>query len=536
GKFDYWPGPIDDNTGEPVVNGCENFDRIWKVQRSDVQLLISDFEEDGVVDQPVPASLLSWPGKGNPHFESLMNFVLPNQNLAPFFDRDSNGIYEPLNGEYPVLDPAIPDILPDELLWCVFNDLQNEHEQSGGQPLGIEVQLLVYAFNCEESPVLNHSVFTKHIITNKSNDSLSDVYAGFWVDGLVGCLWDDFFGCDTLLNTVYYYGGDDTDGLNGCDCPFGALNLPTFCYHHPVQAVTLLNHTMDYLTYHESFFSFCDPAIPTFGPQVDTQFYNFLTGRWNDGTRFTYGGYGYNPGSTDFVNYAFFDNPNTPGGWSMYNGNTFVCDKQVILSSKVEDFLPEDALTLDMVYSFYRVPGASHLENVDEALARIPELQNFYNNDFNTGCTQLQVCQSDCVWPGDADNSGFVRNDDLLYTAVGSANFQTGSPRAVVSYAWLPQEAIPWSDTFQNGANFKHADCNGDGQIDTLDFGLIDYNYRLHVPGIEETEEPSALIEGQLYADIHRDTVSVTDFQVLKKFVRINLELGTETQPFQDVR
>ena len=48
------------------------------------------------------------------------------------------------------------------MLWMVFNDIADIHAETNGQPLGVEVQMMVYAFACEDNKDLNHTNKSKH--------------------------------------------------------------------------------------------------------------------------------------------------------------------------------------------------------------------------------------------------------------------------------------------------------------------------------------------------------------------------------------
>ena len=84
------------------------------------------------------------------------------------------------------------------------------------------------------------------------------------------------------------------------------------------------------------------------------------------------------------------------------------------------------------------------------------------------------------VWPGDADANHIVDNTDLL--TIGLAYDSTGPVRAVQGIVWQADQAINWNDSFSVYApavNFKHADCNGDGIINSADTVAIMANYSL---------------------------------------------------------
>lgn len=84
------------------------------------------------------------------------------------------------------------------------------------------------------------------------------------------------------------------------------------------------------------------------------------------------------------------------------------------------------------------------------------------------------------IWPGDANGNNYCSFvDDILYT--GIALWNSGVPRDTTCIVADPQDifagtrsdfASDWTQTFASGANFKHADFNGDGHIDTSDIAL----------------------------------------------------------------
>ncbi len=77
------------------------------------------------------------------------------------------------------------------------------------------------------------------------------------------------------------------------------------------------------------------------------------------------------------------------------------------------------------------------------------------------------------VYPGDVNADGRVDQYDLPYLGYAFGNF--GPARIDDGSVFGPQNLfVEWTEAFPNGGpNFGHADCNGDGQIDLVDFLLI---------------------------------------------------------------
>jgi len=79
------------------------------------------------------------------------------------------------------------------------------------------------------------------------------------------------------------------------------------------------------------------------------------------------------------------------------------------------------------------------------------------------------------VWPGDANENGVVSHVDLLY--LGRWFGDSGPARAGVSINWGPFNVQKWLPPQAGRPDPAHADCNGDGTVNLLDFDAIEQNY-----------------------------------------------------------
>ena len=111
---------------------------------------------------------------------------------------------------------------------------------------------------------------------------------------------------------------------------------------------------------------------------------------------------------------------------------------------------------------------------------------------------QTAQCQTDSVWAGDANGDYTVNVYDPLAVAVAFG--QTGPVRAGATTTWQAEWCPPWADTFINGLNLKHADCNGDGTVDAADLPAVTANWGM----VHLKEGPAAKTSGlpELYFDI----------------------------------
>ncbi len=318
---DFWPGPIDLN-GYPSVSS--QWDSVWKVNKSVIDYHIQHWNDVGYV---VPPELANWPSNGTAPFAPV---------LAPFVDLNANFIYEPALGEFPAISG-------DQSTYDIFNDVANIHTETGGTPLGIEVHQMSYEVNSAVDSFLTNSVFMRYEVGNRSDTSYHDVYLGLWTDFDLGYASDDYVGTDVGRNMYYAYNGDAYD-----DLPYGyGLNPPS-------QGVLFLSHSLSHSMYYNNDFS------PSGNPQTAQHFYDYLKADvWHDGIPVTYGGTGYNPGSTYTCNYMFPDSTDsqyysTLGAWTEITAGNPPADRRMLGSIGPLDLPADSFFVVDVAFVYAR--------------------------------------------------------------------------------------------------------------------------------------------------------------------------------------
>lgn len=123
----------------------------------------------------------------------------------------------------------------------------------------------------------------------------------------------------------------------------------------------------------------------------------------------------------------------------------------------------------------------------------------------NTQDTLCHCIGSDCIWPGDFDNDGFVTVKDLL--TLGRYMGLSGTSRDDIIYDyWFGQSGSDWGQAQKNGADIKHADGDGDGIIGQDDVPFLDQNFqKIHnvipEPVLSIKDYPFILIPNQTELD-----------------------------------
>jgi hypothetical protein len=331
GGSDFFPGPLD-STGNVSRNTCNNFDKLFGISISD----INDFRTNG--GRVISDAMKTWPAKGNPYFRAINGFDLPNQNLAPFVDANRDGIYNPENGDY-------PDFCGDYAYWWIFNDKGNAHTSSkGGTPMGIEVKGMAYAFSRTPSDsALFYSTIYNYEINYKGTETLDSAYIALWIDPDLGCNEDDYFGCSPSNNLAYAYNAKARDGgLNICE----DSNKKSYGNNIPIIGIKLLQTPKDangqelgmtnFMYHYTQTGTY--PAKAGWAT-LPTEFYNYMTSRWRDGSPLTSGGEGTST-TNAATKFAYPDNPTSTTGWNMPNSTANTLEKAMIMSCGPFKMLP----------------------------------------------------------------------------------------------------------------------------------------------------------------------------------------------------
>ncbi len=313
---DFWPGPLDTTNGGITAATSNQYDKIWKLNKTDIDNFIINFNNGNVQNNSFTpaADLLSWPAQG---------VGAQSRNLAPFVDVNQNHIYDPLTGgDYPVMKG-------DQMLYFIFNDNMS-HGNSGGLPMKVEVHATAYAYGQSttsvQNPYLNNATFYHYKIINRSNQSYNNVNVTLWSDADLGYYGDDFIGCDIADNFGYIYNSDSYDetigGING----YGSF-IPAAGYQvlrGPVDSQNGIDDNrngmvdepceqMGMMSF--NYFNHLFPGVPVSQtpPSSPLEYYRYMSATWKDGSPLTCGGNGY--GGSLFTYFAY------PGQYPYCGGN-----------------------------------------------------------------------------------------------------------------------------------------------------------------------------------------------------------------------
>jgi len=434
----FWPGPLENN-GAVNLNTQRKFDKVWKVNRFDIEAF-KQKHQAGQLNDPnytIPQDILEWPG----------NRPGSNVVLAPFVDVNNNGNYNPMDGDY-------PDIKGDQMLWWIYNDAKPGIRGITEPPMGVEIAVSVYGFSCPnisaDSNVLNTTFLMNLKVTNKSSNNYTNAALGLWQDVDLGNGNDDYVGCHVPLNTVYTYNGDDDDeGVNG----YGQ-NMPSFgttILKGPLAPVgdgkdNNRNGVIDeagedigLMAHH--FFNNDGTVIGN--PVTGQHAYNYMTGRWRDSSRVVYGGTGFTgssgstnfntslmfPGSTDMtIGWGLGGTTQTPivppFPWSEANpgagsSSNVPADRRNIAAMNGFTFNAGATQEITMAFIISRSSQNGATASVNQLFADIPKVKHWFQTGRFPSCLDLSTVSVDeteaenqlLVYPNPSSDVLYVRDE-----------------------------------------------------------------------------------------------------------------------------
>ncbi len=322
---DFWAGPLDDD-GQVDERTCNEFDRFWEVSGTDITNFLAAWEEETAATlspAAVPQSLQEWPARNNVNAA----IELPDdKDLAPFYDYDENGIYDPTRGDYPVIDPENEGVYADQMIWWVFNDKGDIHSETGGEAIGVEVGALAFAYATNDE--VNNMSFYKYVVDNRSTAALDSVYFGQWVDPDLGEYDDDYVGCNVENSLGVVYNGQANDGQYGSEPPM--LGVDFFQGPRDENGNEL----------GMSAFVYYDNDRTDFGnPDAASHFYGYLAGHWKNGRPLVNDGVD-GRGDGEPFPYVFPGDPADPEAWSECSAGNTAADRRFLQVSGPFRLLP----------------------------------------------------------------------------------------------------------------------------------------------------------------------------------------------------
>ncbi|MBM3916696.1 MAG: T9SS type A sorting domain-containing protein [Sphingomonadales bacterium] len=390
---DFWPGPLTVTPGTGTYNPlnpvgddairdfgeanidpdqCIAYDKFYTIRKAEVIKFNIWWEcgagitTEGCDEITAPTNdelnrIYGWPAHGD---------VSRGQDyfLAPFYDRDQDGNYNPDNGDHPWYDDILGrddiecgidrriSLFGDETHWWVFNDKGNIHTETNGDPIGMEIRAQAFSFATNDE--VNRMTFYNYELINRGTQTLYNTYFSQYLDADVGNYADDYTGCDVSRGLGYMYNGDLIDESDGGKLGYGENPPAIGCdffegpyqdadgidnpgpYYDEVTQTEVVPTVVDALanngivykgigigysdgiidnerfgmrrfTYYTS-----TSAYPYNDPGPAAEYYNFMEGQWANGSEMYYGGLGNGTGGSLVLSDYMFPGTSDPLHWS----------------------------------------------------------------------------------------------------------------------------------------------------------------------------------------------------------------------------
>jgi len=383
GGTDFFPGPMANNISTITKDQCNKFNRFFEVKGADIKKFIAD-------PNLMTESIKFWPGIRNPNMPSLPGSGFTandfNDQMAPFYDKNGDGDYNPADGDYPAIK-YVNGLLPgntegaiaDQMIFWVLNDIGNAHTGSNGIEIGIQLNCLAFSFL--SSNELNSMTFYRYDIVKKSTGSISQCYISQFVDTDMGDYTDDYVGCTPSRDLGYCINADAFDATT---------SVPGYGEKIPIIGVDFfegaigLNGLPNKMTAFNYFIN--EQNAPNSDPGTAAQFRNYQEGKNRTGGIFTEGGNCL--GGTTPTNFCFPGNPANVNEWSMCSASMPQRDVRFVQHSGQFNLGAGDHQYVSIGVIFVQPPAGSYKGcqiDVEEHLYKADDLaQSLFDNNFKS--------------------------------------------------------------------------------------------------------------------------------------------------------
>lgn len=316
---------------------CARFHRVWSTDVGAIWDHAANWNTPGHV---IPLDILEWPGNGD------ANNAEPAQ-LAPFNDLDGDGVYEPLQGESPL-------IKGDRAAFYVLNDSVDNAVPT----LGVDVHAMYYGHH-PTNTALDNTLFGNYRIINRSSTHFDTLYLGALHEVSNGNYDDDYVGCDTTLNLGYTFNSDAFDEPSVWTAGYGP--------HPPAHGTMVLNTGL-----HSFYHVTGDPWFPIPGGVV--LYENYLSGKDYLGSTMI------DPTTSQPTSYMYSGDPVTGTGWTEAGSGQSSYWRCMFFSfGPFYDVAPGDTVCLDLAFIFAQDSTGDHLGSVARLKEHAAEVRDWYD-------------------------------------------------------------------------------------------------------------------------------------------------------------
>jgi hypothetical protein len=264
-----------------------------------------------------------------------------------------------------------------------MNDVGNVHPAQNTPPLGIEVQVLAFAFS--RADALGNTTFYKYRIINKSGTDIEDTYVSVFSDPDLGDAVDDYVGSDGEAGFGYVYNADNADLAYGTPPPAAGYDffqgpiVPNGPDENGPEGTDTDPDTLGTT----AFTYFQNVTGPQGDPNTGEEIYNYQQGLWGDGSTIRAFADGFQEVQGDITKFAFPGDPVTGQAWSEVNSGNGVNppgDRRFAIHTG--PFTLADGDVQDIVFGIVFAQGTSNLNSITVLRTADQLAQTAYDANF----------------------------------------------------------------------------------------------------------------------------------------------------------
>lgn len=381
---DYFPGPMVFGNSNTTKNQCNKFNRFFEVKGEEIKEFIKDRTK-------MSDAIKFWPALNNPYMPSMpgAGFTADDfkEKMAPFYDKDGDGDYNPDSGDYPAikyLNGKIPGntegAYADQMIFWVINDIGNAHTGAANSlEIGIQLNCLAFAFKTSND--LNSMTFYRYDIAKKSVGDLTNCVISQFVDTDMGDYTDDYVGCTPSRDLGYCVNADAFDATTSAQGYGEKIPIIGVDFFEGALGLNGLPNKMTAFNYFIN-----EQNAPNSDPQTAAQFRNYQEGRNRTGGQFTEGGSCL--GGTTPTNFCFPGNPANVNEWSMCSASMPQRDVRFVQHSGQFNLNSGQDQYVSIGVIFVQPPAGSYKGcqiDVEEHLYKADDLaQSLFDNNFKS--------------------------------------------------------------------------------------------------------------------------------------------------------
>jgi hypothetical protein len=371
----YESGPVNLKTRQRDEMLIQKYNKVWKVDRSEILLFKENYDNGNVTNGTftVPESIVNWPAMGDTSKGEPLY-------IAPFVDVNGDGIYNPINGDF-------PKIKGDMALFVVFNDLKTRLT-SNNNHLQTEIHMLAYAYTCNRlmpsqlQDAMNYAVFFDYTIINRNNQPIDDYRFAIWTDFEIGNHSNDYHGCNPKENFMFAYNGSEIDpGPSGYNENPPAL-ANAFISPLKIKSNNITSSMTNFMLYNNDY-------GPTGNPINEIHYSNYMHSKWRNGD---YLWYQNRLNDTALHIYPFSDDLKGRSDWSLESSTSVLPnDRKLVMTTGGHRLLSNDTATTTVALVYARAESGGRLASLDKLRQSVRVIQEMYDTDSFPSCYDLMI-------------------------------------------------------------------------------------------------------------------------------------------------